>query len=239
MADTNQKKTHRKFIPKEDKQLRRLVEEFGENWNEIVKHMPNRNVRQCRERWNNYLDPNINKDPWTEEEDNLLLEKQQTFGNKWTTIVQYFDREFNRRTEYQLRDRYNVLRRRKRSIENQSKSINQQQAQQPTPSTNSQQDLFDNMFETGDDFLLQTDFYPDFYDGSGLDSNTENEISQHIDNNIPNQTVQPQQAQQPQQPTPPTNSQQGFLDNMFDAGDDFLLQTGFDRDFYDGSGLGF
>ena len=59
----------------------------------VAKQMPNRTTRQCREHWNYYLNPNINKDPWTSEEEALLLEKQGEFGNKWSQISKFFKKE--------------------------------------------------------------------------------------------------------------------------------------------------
>ena len=72
------KKAHPKFKfgADEDIQLKDLVLKYGENnWTQIAQNMPNRNARQCKERWCNYLSPNICKSPWTQDEDNLLLEK--------------------------------------------------------------------------------------------------------------------------------------------------------------------
>ena len=42
-----------------------------------------RNGMQCRERWNNFLDPNLRFEPWTPEEDACLLLLHTEFGNKW------------------------------------------------------------------------------------------------------------------------------------------------------------
>lgn len=39
-----------------------------------ITHTTHRTGKQCRERWLNHLDPSIKKEPWTEEEDQLLLE---------------------------------------------------------------------------------------------------------------------------------------------------------------------
>jgi hypothetical protein len=45
-----------KFIPEEDELLKRLVIEYGTNdWERIAAFFPDRNVRQCRERWTHYL----------------------------------------------------------------------------------------------------------------------------------------------------------------------------------------
>ena len=42
-----------------------------------------RNGMQCRERWNNFLDPSLRFEPWTAEEDACLLLLHTEFGNKW------------------------------------------------------------------------------------------------------------------------------------------------------------
>lgn len=102
---------HSKFTAEEDDQLRSLVEKYGDlNWSAIAEEMPGRNVRQCKERWVNYLCPTINNSEWTPEEDALLIEKQREFGSKWVRIAKFF----NNRTDAMLKNRFNVLRRRER-----------------------------------------------------------------------------------------------------------------------------
>ena len=101
-------KPHAKFSIEDDEALRRLVEEFGENnWTMIVERMPGRNVRQCKERWMNYLSPNLNRSPWTPEEDALLIKKQKELGSKWVKISQFFQN----RTDAMVKNRFQVLRR--------------------------------------------------------------------------------------------------------------------------------
>jgi myb proto-oncogene protein len=51
------------------------------------------------------LSPDIKKDPWTIEEDLLLLEKRQLIGNQWATIA----KEISGRTENQVKNRFNSL----------------------------------------------------------------------------------------------------------------------------------
>jgi myb proto-oncogene protein len=43
------------------------------NWSEISKMLPGRIGKQCRERWHNHLNPDIRKEKWTEEEDDLII----------------------------------------------------------------------------------------------------------------------------------------------------------------------
>ena len=50
-----------------------------------------RDENKCREKWVNYLDPTLNHDPITVEEDQFLLEIVKYCGpGSWSTIAQYF-----------------------------------------------------------------------------------------------------------------------------------------------------
>lgn len=95
-----------KFTPEEDCLLRALVCKFGvNNWNTVANHMISRNARQCRERWNNYLSPNIRADPWTHEEDMLLLAKYNEHGSHWSRIA----KSFVNRSDNAVRNRWQML----------------------------------------------------------------------------------------------------------------------------------
>ncbi|MDR0661846.1 MAG: hypothetical protein LBF76_00445 [Holosporales bacterium] len=97
------------FSSQEDERLSALVENMGtNNWGAIVQQMPGRNARQCRERYRNYLRPDINRAPWTPEEDQLLLEEYGKIGSKFEFISWFFPG----RTGINVRNRYNRLRRR-------------------------------------------------------------------------------------------------------------------------------
>ncbi len=51
-----------------------LVGRIGaKKWSQIAQQLPGRIGKQCRERWHNHLNPAINKDPWSEEEDRYVL----------------------------------------------------------------------------------------------------------------------------------------------------------------------
>lgn len=57
-------------------------------WSDIGKRIPNeRTGKQCRERWFNHLDPSLKRGPWTEDEDDALIEAQARLGNSWTKIA--------------------------------------------------------------------------------------------------------------------------------------------------------
>lgn len=78
------------FTPAEDARLHFLVRKYGFAWSKISEEMENRSIRQCRERYLNYLAPSIQSGPWTPEEDRLLIEKQKELGHKWTAIAKFF-----------------------------------------------------------------------------------------------------------------------------------------------------
>ena len=81
---------------KEDDAIIELVNKYGtSNWTIIANEMAlmykskHRNGKQCRERWHNHLDPIVNKDNWTEEEENILFNKHLEYGNKWSDISKF------------------------------------------------------------------------------------------------------------------------------------------------------
>ena len=79
-----------KFSPDEDEKLKVLVRQYGVDWKIISAVMKNRSPRQCRDRWKNYLSPDVNNNPWTPQEDALLIEKIKEFGRQWATIAKFF-----------------------------------------------------------------------------------------------------------------------------------------------------
>ena len=59
----------------EDDLVLQLVKESGaKNWSYIAKQLPGRIGKQCRERWHNHLNPEISKDRWTDEEDEVIIQ---------------------------------------------------------------------------------------------------------------------------------------------------------------------
>ena len=75
----------------EDKSIKKLVNKYGtSNWTLISNEMgQNRSGKQCRERWYNQLKPNVKKNNWTDEEENILFTKHMQLGNKWSDIASY------------------------------------------------------------------------------------------------------------------------------------------------------
>lgn len=79
----------------EDNTLKSIILSKGaKNWSNIANElnclfhnrMLIRQGRQCRERWFNHLNPELNKGKWTHEEDRMLKSLQKNLGNKWSEI---------------------------------------------------------------------------------------------------------------------------------------------------------
>jgi hypothetical protein len=73
----------------EDEFLKSLLERYGKNWSIISKFMPSRNGKQIRDRFLNYLDPDIYKEKFSSEEDAKILELYSRYGSSWSQISKY------------------------------------------------------------------------------------------------------------------------------------------------------
>ena len=105
------------FTLEEDNRLRILVSQYGsKDWNLISEMMVSKNPRQCRERWNNYLNPILTTSPWTLEEDHMLVRKYGEYGPHWSKIAHHFVN----RSENSIKNRWKTLL--KNSLRRQSQS---------------------------------------------------------------------------------------------------------------------
>jgi hypothetical protein len=113
----------------EDETIVRLVATYGaENWSMIASHLPGRIGKQCRERWYNHLDPSVKKEPWSEEEEQTLLETQQKLGNKWAEISKFLPG----RPDNACKNHFNSLVARKKKAKN---GASDEQIEPLTPSS--------------------------------------------------------------------------------------------------------
>lgn len=95
-----------RFSKSEDEKLLSLVKKYGtDDWDLISWSMGKKTVRQCRDRYCNYVNPDINLGSWTIEEEELLMKKYKELGPKWSLMKNYF----NKRTEVNIKNHLVVM----------------------------------------------------------------------------------------------------------------------------------
>jgi hypothetical protein len=86
MKSERKKKTS--FSQDEDRVIKEHIERYGKDQiHTLVQKLPNRIAAQIRERLRLYLDPTVNNDPFTSEEDADLFGYISTLGKKWAQIA--------------------------------------------------------------------------------------------------------------------------------------------------------
>lgn len=91
-----------RWTQSEDKKILEGVKKFGFKWIQISEILGNRSDSQCRERYYNVLDPNINKEKFKTEELNIISDLYKKYGPKWSTIA----KSIPGRTDSQIRRAY-------------------------------------------------------------------------------------------------------------------------------------
>lgn len=77
------------WTPHEDETLRSAVAAYkGKSWKKIAEFFPDRSEVQCLHRWQKVLNPDLVKGPWTQEEDDKIVELVLKYGaTKWSLIA--------------------------------------------------------------------------------------------------------------------------------------------------------
>ena len=87
----------------EDNLLKEWVKQNGtKNWEACGRFIQGRRGKQCREHWNNCLNPDLVKGEWTEEEDFLIMFFYEKCKGSWKKIVSLF----NGRIENSIKNRF-------------------------------------------------------------------------------------------------------------------------------------
>ncbi|CAD8100017.1 unnamed protein product [Paramecium sonneborni] len=119
------------WTKQEDDALLLIIQEYqklnkGNKWSQIAtslnKHtdsIVHRNGKQCRERWNNHLNPSINRKPWQLSEDLELMKLAILNGKKWAQISKQLKLQ---RSENNVKNRFNCLIRKEKNTKVQTLS---------------------------------------------------------------------------------------------------------------------
>jgi len=91
-----------KWTQEEDEFIIETVKLAGTNWALIAKKYPHRNGKQIRDRYLNYLDPNVSKENFSKEEDTKLIKLFKIHGSKWSFIA----KQMQGRTGDMLKNRF-------------------------------------------------------------------------------------------------------------------------------------
>ena len=151
------------WTPDEDDKLRELVQKYGSNnrWRDIAHRMKTKNNRQCRDRWKFVLNPEINREPFSQYEDEMLIDLINQYGTHWIKIKDHF---VNRNT-LQLKNRWRCLKINKRNKDVQklvAKVGSMQIQQQFSPIIPEPEILSDSYSEIHSDSQLEQEPQPQY-----------------------------------------------------------------------------
>ncbi|KAI0773864.1 hypothetical protein C8Q74DRAFT_1200630 [Fomes fomentarius] len=101
------------WTAEEDDRLRRAVDTCGKAWVEVAQYVDGRNSEQCRDRYQEYLNPSLTRGRWTQEQDAALVKAVEQVGEgKWKEVSKVLN---TGRTDNMCRMRYTLITKQRKS----------------------------------------------------------------------------------------------------------------------------
>ncbi|KAM3135982.1 hypothetical protein pb186bvf_011972 [Paramecium bursaria] len=117
----------KQWTAEEDEKIMQLVQQYGKNWKMIALHFQGVLSKQIRERYINKIDPDINSDPFSPEEDQIILQDFVQHGCKWSLISSHL----KGRPENMVKNRfYSYIRRVHLGVENPYQKVYDESSQE-------------------------------------------------------------------------------------------------------------
>ena len=91
------------WTDEEDEKLLMLIKKYGKCWSKIGKYFRGRTSKQIRERYSNYLNPDVSNDKFTIYEDITIYNLFKNFGTNWKVYPLYL----KNRSADRIKNRYN------------------------------------------------------------------------------------------------------------------------------------
>ena len=88
------------------------------NWTDVAERLNEQSLtsprtgKQCRERWQNHLRPNIKKGDWSEEEERMIQDLYECFGPKWSSMSKLL----TDRTDNDIKNKWNSMQRTQKAL---------------------------------------------------------------------------------------------------------------------------